>query len=66
MARFVNKKVGNVTGKTGGFIEKTVVNDNFVADLRRIKPLTAEMERDLFAQIEASKQRVKMSEGSYK
>lgn len=65
MARFVNKKVGNVTGKTGGFIEKTVVNDNFVADLRRIKPLTAEMERDLFAQIEASKQRVKMSEGSY-
>lgn len=65
MARFVNKKVGNVTGKTGGFIEKTVVNDNFVADLRRIKPLTAEMERDLFAQIEASKQRVKMSEGSH-
>ena len=65
MARFVNKKVGNVTGKTGGFIEKTVVNDNFVADLRRIKPLTAEMERDLFPQIEASKQRVKMSEGSY-
>lgn len=64
MTRIANKKIGNITGKTGGFIEKSVVNDNFVVDLRRIKPLTAEAEKDLFMMIEESKSRVEAAKGS--
>ena len=63
MGKFVNKKVGNVTGKTGGFIEKTIVNDAFVSDLRRIKPLTAQEEKTLFKAIEESKKRVDAAQG---
>jgi len=58
MTKFVNKKIGNITGKTGGFIEKSVINDGFVSDLRKIKPLTAEQERELFIAIEESKKRI--------
>lgn len=64
MEKFVNKKVGNVTGKTGGFIEKTIVNDAFVTDLRRIKPLTAQEEKSLFKAIEDSKNRVEAAKDS--
>lgn len=64
MEKFVNKKVGNVTGKTGGFIEKTIVNDAFVTDLRRIKPLTAQEEKSLFKAIEDSKKRVEAAKDS--
>jgi RNA polymerase primary sigma factor len=64
MARIANKKIGNITGKTGGFIEKSVINDNFVSDLRRIRPLTADMEKELFGKIEASKKRVEAALGS--
>ena len=64
MGKFVNKKIGNITGKTGGYVEKTIVNDSFVADLRRIKPLTQAQEKELFKQIEESKMRVQAAEGT--
>ena len=63
MGKFVNKKIGNVTGKTGGFIEKTIINDGFVSDLRKIKPITAEQERELFIAIDESKKRVEAAKG---
>lgn len=65
MGKFVNKKIGNITGKTGGYVEKTIVNDGFVADLRRIKPLTQAQEKELFKQIEESKMRVQAAEGTF-
>lgn len=64
MAKFVNKKIGNITGKTGGYVEKNIVNDNFVSDLRRLRPLTQEEEKNLFIKLEQSKERVKAAEGS--
>ena len=50
--------LANFTGKTGGYVEKTVINDCFVQDLRRVKPLTATEEYKLFEDLEASKARV--------
>lgn len=64
MTKFVNKKIGNITAKTGGYVEKNIVNDNFVSDLRRIRPLTQEEEKNLFIKLEESKNRVKAAEGS--
>jgi RNA polymerase primary sigma factor len=64
MTRIANKKIGNIKTKVGGFVEKTIVNDGFVQDLRRIKPITAQEEKEMFKAIEESKARVEAAKGS--